>query len=537
MAKKAFVQNKGNTAICYYRYSSDAQRDCSIEQQQQEAQKYAKAHGYRIVKEYCDRAVSGTRNDRVEYQLMLSEIKRLRPSVLILWKTDRLSRDKYESNIAKAIIKNAGCKVEYIAEQIPEDEGVGLIVEALYEAMAENYIVQLRHNVTRGLRYNAEKCLYNGVKIIGYTGKTNEKYKIDENTSVIVQKIFNDYANGVSMKQIVEGLNEAGIKTSKGNDFTINSIRAILQNRAYLGEYHYADIVVADGMPRLVSDELFETVQEKLKKNKHGGNRKVKEKNPKLIDDRVDFWLTDHVVCGKCGSSLHGISGTSKQGKLHYYYACNNHRLHKCDMKNVRKDDLEKIISFELENVIRDSSIRMMIAHKCYEYYKSQHADSEGYEQSLEVQIKEIDKKLNNIMKAIEDGIYNATTSQRMKELEEQKQLMSDELSTVRIRKKYEMTEADILRFLDSMIDESSSRQMLLDSLVEKVYVYDDKLVISYYYTDDKREIAFEDMKQHIKNIETINGTLDKHDVDVSESSYDETFWSLVEPKENPDSF
>ena len=73
-------------------------------------------------------------------------------------------------------------------------------------------------------------------------------------------EIFNDYANGVSMKQIVEELNGSGVKTSKGNDFTINSIRTILQNRSYLGEYRYADIVVADGMPRIISDELFEAV-------------------------------------------------------------------------------------------------------------------------------------------------------------------------------------------------------------------------------------------------------------------------------------
>ena len=108
---KRFKQNPGNTAICYYRYSSEAQRDASIEQQREAAHDYADKKGYRIVKEYQDRAMSGSRDDRPDFQLMLAEVKRLRPSYLILWKTDRLSRDKLDSNIAKALLRNAGVKI------------------------------------------------------------------------------------------------------------------------------------------------------------------------------------------------------------------------------------------------------------------------------------------------------------------------------------------------------------------------------------------------------------------------------------------
>lgn len=71
-AAKRFTQNPGRNAICYYRYSSDAQRDVSIEQQREEAAKYAEAHGLRIIREYADRAISGTRDDRIEYNLMLT---------------------------------------------------------------------------------------------------------------------------------------------------------------------------------------------------------------------------------------------------------------------------------------------------------------------------------------------------------------------------------------------------------------------------------------------------------------------------------
>ncbi len=109
-AAKRFNQNPGRSAICYYRYSSDSQRDASIEQQQEEAVKYAEAHGLRIIKEYADRAISGTRDDRAEYNLMLYEAEILRPAYLILWKTDRLSRDRYDSPVAKNVSVIAASK-------------------------------------------------------------------------------------------------------------------------------------------------------------------------------------------------------------------------------------------------------------------------------------------------------------------------------------------------------------------------------------------------------------------------------------------
>lgn len=534
MAKKAFVQNKGNTAICYYRYSSDSQRECSVEQQQEAAHVYAQQHGYNIIREYADKAISGTVSERAEYQLMLHEIKQLRPSVLILWKTDRLARDKYESAIAKRVIRDSGCKIEYVAEVLPDDEGAACIIEAIYDAMAENYVIQLRQNVKRGMKYNAERALYNGRKMLGYTGKVNEKYKIDNDTAIIVKKIFTQYADGVPMQQIVNDLNQSGIKSTRGNEFTINSLRHILKNRAYIGEYHYADITIPDGMPRIISDELYERVQKRMELNQHGGNKKVTAMNPELAEMKADFWLTDHLRCGKCGETMHGISGTSKQGKLHYYYTCRGHVHHKCAKKNVRKDVLEDIISYELENIIREPAMRMLIAHRCYEYYRSQVADNSGYETALENSIADIDKKLKNIMAAIENGIFNDTTAERMKDLESQKACLKDELEAIRLRKEHEITESDILRFLESKIDDAGSKRMLLDSLIEKIYVYDDKIVINLYFSDDKRELNIDEMNELIKNKKFIMDSMDNAHY---EAKYDDSFWSLVDAEKKTDSF
>lgn len=68
MTKKSFTQNDNNLAIAYYRFSSHSQNEASIDQQREQAQAFAKAHGYNIVKEYEDAAMSGTTSDRPQYR-------------------------------------------------------------------------------------------------------------------------------------------------------------------------------------------------------------------------------------------------------------------------------------------------------------------------------------------------------------------------------------------------------------------------------------------------------------------------------------
>ena len=96
---------------------------------------------------------------------MLAEVAKLKPAVLILWKTDRLGRDRYTLALAKKTIRDAGCSIQYIAEAIPDDSPESVLMEGMLESMAEFYSKQLRQNVVRGMRYNAENALYNGHKM------------------------------------------------------------------------------------------------------------------------------------------------------------------------------------------------------------------------------------------------------------------------------------------------------------------------------------------------------------------------------------
>ena len=497
-----FVQNPGSNAICYYRYSSDAQRDVSIVQQKDAAHEYAEHHGYHIIKEYDDPAYSGTRDDRPAFQLMLYEVEKLRPAYLILWKTDRLSRDRIDAVMAKKRLRECGVKIVYVAESIPDDdEATQILMESIYEAMAASFIVSHRKNVVRGMTYNAENAFYNGVKMLGYVGEVDHKYEVDQATAPTVRRIFKEYTEGVPMQKICDSLNNAGQKTVRGNKFTVNSLRNILVNRAYIGEYKFGKTLIPDGMPRLIDDETFQKAQAKLEANKRGGKGAIKKLHPEI--EIEDYWLTGKICCGLCGGTMQGVSGTSRSGNLYYYYSCINYRKHTCTLKYQRKELMEKIVLYILDDLINDPALRIIIAEKCYAYHQAQNDDNGAYEASIRAQLKDVEGKLNNLVKAIEAGIFNSTTAERMNVLENQKSMLNDALLAEQNRKKCDLTLNTIVKFLSSLvgdINNPDTRRRLLDFFVDKIYIYPDKMVLTFYYTDERRELPFEETVRLIDN-------------------------------------
>lgn len=505
-AATRFIQNPGNNAICYYRYSSDAQRDVSIVQQKDAAHEYAKSHGYHIIKEYDDPAYSGTRDDRPAFQLMLYEVEKLRPAYLILWKTDRLSRDRIDAVMAKKRLRECGVKIVYVAESIPDDdEATQILMESIYEAMAASFIVSHRKNVVRGMTYNAENAFYNGVKMLGYVGEVDHKYEIDQATAPTVRRIFKEYTEGVPMQKICDSLNNAGQKTVRGNRFTVNSLRNILVNRAYIGEYKFGKTLIPDGMPRLIDDETFQKAQAKLEAKKRGGKGAIKKLHPEI--EIEDYWLTGKICCGLCGGTMQGVSGTSRSGSLYYYYSCINYRKHTCTLKYQRKELMEKIVLYILDDLINDPALRIIIAEKCYAYHQAQNDDNGAYEASIRAQLKDVEGKLNNLVKAIEAGIFNSTTAERMNVLENQKSMLNDALLAEQNRKKCDLTLNTIVKFLSSLvgdINNPDTRRRLLEFFIDKIYVYPDKMVLTFYYTDDRRELPFEETIRLIDNRQKI---------------------------------
>lgn len=144
-----------------------------------------------------------------------------------------------------------------------------------------------------------------------------------------------------------------------------------------------------------------------------------------------------------------------------------------------------------------------MIAERVYSYHLKEHERDDCYTATLENQIKDVDGKLNNIMRAIEAGKFNETMQSRMNELQEQRKLLSDELCAENNRKKYALKPEHVVKYLECFIgnlDEPSIRDKVLSYLVDKILVYKDKIAVTFYYSDDKRKVNLADLNETLDN-------------------------------------
>ena len=158
------------------------------------------------------------------------------------------------------------------------------------------------------------------------------------------------------MTQIRDWLNEQGVKNTRGQKMTYNSVQHLLNNRRYIGEYTYRDIVVPDGIPAIVPQDLFDRVQEKLAKNK---------KAPARHKAEDDYLLTTKLFCGYCGAYLCGESGTSHTGNVHHYYKCVSVKKKRteCHKKSVRKEWIEDLVLSEtIKMVMDDKAIEAIVS-------------------------------------------------------------------------------------------------------------------------------------------------------------------------------
>ena len=299
------------TAVIYARYSSDNQREESIEGQIRECTAYAEKNGITVIKHYIDRAFSAKTDNRPEFQQMIKDSGKKLFDVVLVWKFDRFARNRFDSANYKMILKKNGVHLISVMEPIAEGSQ-GILVETLLEGMAEYYSAELSEKVIRGQTENAlkGKCT-GGTGTIGYKIDEDKFYHLDPLTSPLVLEAFQRYDNGEKMVEIVNFLNDKGVRNMQSGKMTHSSVNTMLKNRRYIGELSFRDIVVPDAIPAIVPKDLFDRVQKRLDKNKRA---------PACGKADEEYLLTTKLFCGKCGALMFGESGTSATGRTYYYY-------------------------------------------------------------------------------------------------------------------------------------------------------------------------------------------------------------------------
>ena len=208
------------SAVIYARYSTDSQREESIEGQIRECTAYAEKNGITIVKHYIDRAISAKTDNRPQFQQMIKDSDKKLFDIVLVWKLDRFARNRYDSARYKTQLKRNGVKLMSATEII--SEGLeGIILESVLEGYAEYYSADLAEKVVRGQTENILKGRCNGGRgTFGYTLDSERKFHIDPLVSPFVLELFKKYRDGLTMKGL--GLSFSRIFTRKIEELTRN---------------------------------------------------------------------------------------------------------------------------------------------------------------------------------------------------------------------------------------------------------------------------------------------------------------------------
>ncbi len=460
----------------------DNQREESIEGQIRECTAYAEKNGITIVKHYIDRAISAKTDNRPEFQQMIKDSDKKLFDIVLVWKLDRFARNRYDSARYKTQLKKNGVKLMSATEVISEGPE-GIILESVLEGYAEYYSADLSEKVIRGMTENALKGKFTGGAIpFGYIINADHRFEIDPLTAPFVAETFQRYNDGQTMREIRDWLNEKGVKNQRGGLMTFNTIQHMLNNRRYIRELKYRNVLIPDAILSIVSAELFNDVQEKMLKNKKAPARRKAE------DDSL---LTTKLFCGYCGALMFGESGTSRTGEVHRYYKCATAKKHKgCKKKTVRKQWLEDLVVNQTMQLVKDDAAMESIIAKVMELQNKENTNIPLYEK----QLRDAESGIQNMLNAIQAGILTSSTKERLEQLEETKRELEARIAEEKLAKP-KVTEEFIRfwlrRFRKLDMSLKDQRQALVDTFINAIYLYDDKVLITFNYKEGTQTVTF----------------------------------------------
>lgn len=455
-------------AVIYARFSPGGQQNSqSIEGQLKVCRDFSSREGYYIMAEYTDQKLTGkTAEKRPGFQRMIADSARGRWEYVIVYQLDRFSRNKYDNAIYKEKLNRNGVKVISAMERVNTEDASGILMETMLEGMAAYYSQELSQKIQRGRAINASKHLSLGSNPgLGFK-IVDKQIVIDEVNAPYIVRVFELYANGATMLEIIEYLNAMGAKTSHGKPFTKNSLWTILRNKRYAGIYSYKGTDTPDALPRIVPQALFEQVQGRLAENIGAGGR------GKAVED---FILTGKLFCRACLAPMTGTSGTGKSGKLYSYY---KEKAKGCQALTIAKQKTEDKIIEVVRDMLTEKN-QLMIAREISALCE-QEQDNPNLKR-LQRLLKENGKQKTNLLESLKVGKASAAAANYIfSEIDKLEKEAADleKQTAIEQDRHYGLSEIDIMYFLSHLKngnpDDLEYRKLLINAMVNSVYVYVD---------------------------------------------------------------
>lgn len=412
-------------AVAYARYSSNNQREESIDAQLRAIREFCEKNNIVLLECFVDEAISGKSDDRENFQRMIKLIfkNHIKVDTILVHKFNRFARNKFDSAVHKKRLKDVGVRVVSVTQPI-ENTPEGAMLETIIEAMDEYYSANLALEVKKGLRENALKGKHTGgTAPFGFSVNEEGKY-IPNESAAIVRRIFEEYANEVPKTEIVEKLNREGFRNQRGNFFNVRTVFDMLRNEKYIGNYIYTlgnETIRLDGIidPPIIDRELWDRVQKLC-------NQPVKAR---LRHRKTRYYLTGKTFCGICGASICGAgSKRMRDDTLYYYYSCVGKTKQKngCNNFSLNKTWYEKKVLTAVVNAVMDEEKIKEIARLTFEELQAVKRAPVRSVDDLKKEHAAIKAKQDKLTDLYLDGVFdkkmldekNSAFAQRLHEVE-----------------------------------------------------------------------------------------------------------------------
>ncbi len=437
----------------YARYSSDNQREASIEDQLRLCRLHAERQGWTIVDSYHDRAVSGASLIRPGIQALMSDAARGRFDIVLAEALDRISRD--QEDVAGVFKRMAFAGVKIIT--LSEGE-IGHLHVGLKGTMNALFLKDLADKTRRGLRGRVEAGKSGGGLCYGYTVVKRVdamgepiygERRINNAEASIVRRIYTEFAAGASPRRIAVTLNDEGVPGPFGRTWGDTTIRGhvcrgtgILNNELYIGRLIWnrlryvkdpstgrrvsrsnpQDERITTEVPelRIVDDDLWQAVrarQAELATIFAATTIGVREARAKRFNEtrRPAFLLSGLLTCGTC-QGRYGIILQDRYGCL------NHHRRGTCDNnRTIRRPVIEQRALTGLTEKLVSADAVAEAVRAYHEELNRQNRERRAQISADRPALAKIERAIASIIAAIEDGMYQPTMKARMTELEQQK--------------------------------------------------------------------------------------------------------------------
>ncbi len=431
----------------YARYSSDNQRDASIEDQLRICRARAEREGWQVVDSYTDRAISGASLIRPGIQELIADGLKRRFEVILTESLDRLSRDQEDIAGIYKRMRFAGVTIITLSEGEVSELHIGL-----KGTMGALYLKDLADKTRRGLRGRVEEGKSGGGLCFGYDvvkqfDASGEAIRgdrtINKTEAAVVRRIFADYLAGKSSRTIAMALNREGVAGPQGKEWGPTTIHGnpkrgvgILNNQLYVGKLVWNRLRylkdpdtgkrvsrlnpdsewVTQDVPdlRIVDQEVWDAAKARQQTLAYvppaepGDNTLNDRRRPKHL-------FTGLVKCGCCGS---GYTMISKD-----LLGCFGAR-HKgiCDNRlNIRRDALEKSVLQGLHTHLMEPGLfKEFCAEFTREVNRRRMERSSGLEAARR-QLEKTEKQIRGIIEAIKEGMFQPSMRSEMDALEARK--------------------------------------------------------------------------------------------------------------------